>query len=93
MEFVITTKIRNEEYTYTDDKVKVLGGYSKLITTGQVQSVSGTAYTTNNAFVGNFNGNLQEDGTIKYSMSDISLDYIGDVKDAIANIEQYAADN
>ena len=88
--FEITSSTNNSQFVYKNDELIVNGNFVKDATTGTFQSVNGSCYVNNQNeqgdFVGNFNGNMRN-GKIKYSFSEVGLDDLPKVQEAIEYIE------
>lgn len=90
-QFEITSSSLNSQYTFKDDNVIVNGNFNKDAQQDTLQNVSGMAYRKNaqgemGDYLGNFNG-VMRDGTVKYSISEMTRRDANLVWDAIDEIE------
>ena len=89
--FVIKSQTHNATYEYNDENLIVQGQYVKDGATGELQTISGSAYNKDGqggqgSFIGNFNGYMR-DGEIRYTLSEMSRRDSNKVWDAIDAIE------
>ena len=89
-DFKITSETNNSQYEYKNDSIIVQGSAVKDVTTGVVQSISGSCYRNNQnemgEYFGNFNGYMR-DGVIRYSVSEMTRQDSNLVWAAIDDIE------
>lgn len=89
----VTSATLNTNFTYESESLFINGGYQKDATSGELKTISGTCYKPKDGvqtgeYIGNFNGR-NENGTMKYSLSDMTRQDTIVVLDAIADIEKY----
>lgn len=89
--FVINSSSLNNQYTFTNTSLIVVGNYSVDNMTSTAQNVSGNAYRKDakgeqGDYIGNFNG-YYRDGEWKYSLSEMTRQDANLVWDAIDEIQ------
>jgi len=90
--FNITSSNLNNQYTYSNATVIVVGNYNMDATTNTLKNLSGSCYHVENGeqgeYFGDFNGYMR-DGEVKYSISEMTRRDANLVWDAIDEIEAY----
>ena len=89
----VTSSTLNTNFTYENENLFINGTYQKDATSGELKTISGTCYKPKDVvqtgeYIGNFNVR-NENGTMKYSLSDITRQDTIIVLDAIDDIEKY----
>ena len=90
--FDVTSSALNNQYSYENEDVTVMGNYIMDVKNETLQSVMGSVYKQSSVagqqgdYIGNFNG-YQRDGQIKYSVSEVSSQDAVLILTAIADIE------
>lgn len=89
--FDVTSSTMNSQFVYKNDELIVNGNFEKEGITGAFRSVNGTAYAkdaegSQGDYIGDFNGYMR-DGVMKYSISEMPLDDLDNVKVVIRDIE------
>lgn len=90
--FNIKSSTLNSQYEYKDANLVVNGSFAKDATNDQLQNISGSCYRIDSEgeqgdYIGNFNGYVR-DGSLRYSLSEMTREDSLAVWDAIAEIEQ-----
>ena len=88
----VTSATLNTNFTYESESLFINGGYQKDATSGELKTISGTCYKPKDVvqtgeYIGNFNVR-NENGTMKYSLSDMTRQDTIVVLNAIKEIEQ-----
>lgn len=88
--FNVTSSNLNNQYTYSNATVIVVGNYNMDATTNTLKNLSGSCYHVENGeqgeYFGDFNGYMR-DGEVKYSISEMTRRDANTVWDAIDEIE------
>lgn len=89
--FNVTSSEQNNQYTYSNGNVAIVGNYSVDALSSTLKTVGGSVYTvredgSQGDYIGNFNGNYH-DGSWKYSNSEMTRPQAISVYEAIAEIE------
>jgi hypothetical protein len=89
----VTSSTLNTNFTYENENLFINGSYQQDSQSGELKTISGTCYKPKDGvqtgeYIGNFNVR-NENGTMKYSLSDITRQDTIIVLDAIADIEKY----
>ena len=90
--FDVTSSALNNQYSYENEDVTVMGNYIMDVKNETLQSVMGSVYKQSSVegqqgdYIGNFNG-YQRNGQIKYSVSEVSSQDAVLILTAIADIE------
>lgn len=89
----VTSSTLNTNFTYENENLFINGSYQKDAKSDELKTISGTCYKPKDGsqtgeYVGNFNGR-NENGTMKYSLSDMTRQDTIVVLDAIDEIEQF----
>ena len=89
--FNITSSSLNNQYTFSNESLIVNGNYNMDATNNTLQNVQGQCYRKDaqgnqGEFVGNFNGYMR-DGSVRYSISEMTRRDANLVWDAIDEIE------
>ena len=90
--FDVTSSALNNQYSYENEDVTVMGNYIMDVKNETLQSVMGSVYKQSSVtgkegdYIGNFNGYMRN-GEIKYSVSEVSSQDAVLILTAIADIE------
>lgn len=90
--FDVTSSSLNNQYSYENEDVTVMGNYIMDVKNETLQSVMGSVYKQSSVtgkegdYIGNFNGYMRND-EIKYSVSEVSSQDAVLILTAIADIE------
>lgn len=89
----VTSATLNTNLTYESESLFINGSYQQDSQSGELKTISGTCYKPKDVvqtgeYIGNFNVR-NENGTMKYSLSDMTRQDTIIVLDAIADIEKY----
>ena len=89
----VTSSTLNTNFTYENENLFINGSYQKDAKSDELKNISGTCYKPKDGsqtgeYVGNFNGR-NENGTMKYSLSDMTRQDTIVILDAIEEIEQF----
>ena len=89
--FEIVSSMLNINFTFNNENVSINGSAQKDGNTCDMQTLSGACYTPSKSgegeHIGNFNGH-RRDGKMRYSISEMSTEYMEAVRSAITEIEQ-----
>ena len=89
----VTSATLNTNFTYESESLFINGSYQQDSQIGELKTINGTCYKPKDVvqtgeYIGNFNVR-NENGTMKYSLSDITRQDTIIILDAIADIEKY----
>jgi hypothetical protein len=89
----VTSSALNVNFTYENENLFINGSYQKDAKSDELKNISGTCYKSKDGsqkgeYIGNFNGR-NENGTMKYSLSDMTRQDTVVILDAIDEIEQF----
>jgi hypothetical protein len=89
----VTSSALNVNFTYESENLFINGSYQKDAKSDELKNISGTCRKPESGsqtgeYIGNFNGR-NENGTMKYSFSDMTRQDTIVVLDAIDEIEQF----
>lgn len=89
----VTSATLNTNFTYESEILFINGSYQQDSQSGEQKTISGICYKPKDVvqtgeYIGNFNVR-NENGTMKYSLSDMTRQDTIIVLDAIADIEKY----
>ena len=89
----VTSSQLNTNFTYENENLFINGSYQKDAKSDELKNISGTCRKPESGsqtgeYVGNFNGR-NENGTMKYSLSDMTRQDTIVILDAIEEIEQF----
>ena len=92
--FNITSSKLNKTFELENENIHVNGSYVTDEQTGELQSINGNCYRTQEGgdYIGNFNGAMRN-GELRYSLSEMSRRDSMMVWDAIDEIEQHIMTN
>lgn len=84
---------RSADYVNEESDIRMNVNYNIDDTTMTLTRIDGDIYReTDSTYVGNFNGNISGD-SIQYSISGVRLSDMGDVYNALGDVEQLIAEN
>ena len=88
--FEIVSSMLNINFKFNNENVSINGSVQKDGKTGDMQTLSGACYTPSESgegeHIGNFSGH-NRDGQMRYSISEMSTEYMEAVRSAITEIE------
>lgn len=89
----VTSSALNVNITYENENLFINGTYQKDAKSDELKNISGTCYKSEDGaqtgdYIGNFNGR-NENGVMKYSLSDMTRQDTIMVLDAIDEIEKF----
>jgi hypothetical protein len=89
----VTSSALNVNFTYENENLFINGSYQKDAKSDELKNISGSCYKSKDGsqkseYIGNFNGR-NENGTMKYSLSDMTRQDTVVILDAIDEIEQF----
>ena len=89
----VTSATLNTNFTYESESLFINGNYQKDAKSDELKNISGTCYKPKSGsqtgeYIGNFNGR-NENGTMKYSLSDMTKQDTIVILDVIDEIEQF----